>query len=30
MVLTRAVVEKMPKEELVNMVLKYDKTMELH
>ena len=28
MVLTRAAVEKMPKEELVNMVLNYDKTME--
>ena len=28
MVVTRAAVEKMPKEELVNMVLNYDKTME--
>ena len=28
MVLTRAAVEKMSKEELVNMVLNYDKTME--
>ena len=28
MVLTRAAVEKMPKEELVNMVLNYDKTKE--
>ena len=28
MVLTRAAVEKMPKEELVNLVLNYDKTME--
>ena len=28
MVLTRAAVAKMPKEELVNMVLNYDKTME--
>ena len=28
MVLTRAAVEKMPKEELVNTVLNYDKTME--
>ena len=28
MVLTRAAIEKMPKEELVNMVLNYDKTVE--
>ena len=28
MVLTRAAVEKIPKEELVNLVLNYDKTME--
>ena len=28
MVLTRAAVEKMPKEELINMVLNCDKTME--
>ena len=28
MVLIRAAIEKMPKEELVNMVQNYDKTME--
>ena len=28
MVLTRAAVEKIPKEELINMVLNYDKTIE--